>query len=348
MTPSRDEAGRPQNESGTPSTATGFAVVKKALTTADEAHNLADDQPGATDSTVSASSGAAVSTGQRAVRVPEGTANGPVARGDVRVIEPLPWLEGRRRLAVVRRVDADRDVAELMLAHPWPELATDTDAVIAGDHSGLPFPLVVECYVRNPVWLLQVRERSGALTKSLMDAIGSAVIDRDRTVEGVQTGMPLAGPADPRWHFKEEEVVEWRALTNDCAVTLLDNDDAWPLDADRLQPHSYGETSGSQRDHLRLEETVHLLTTRHIAVELPRLRPGDTSTLNDWAEFLGRDRRHLLPSQRSSRRCTSALSQWDAEADPGGCLNHALLSLAIHRVRELQIDCPRARLSSSR
>ena len=311
MTPSRDEAGRPQNESGTPSTATGFAVVKKALTTADEAHNFADDQPGATDSTVSASSGAAVSTGQRAVRVPEGTANGPVARGDVRVIEPLPWLEGRRRLAVVRRVDADRDVAELMLAHPWPELATDTDAVIAGDHSGLPFPLVVECYVRNPVWLLQVRERSGALTKSLMDAIGSAVIDRDRTVEGVQTGMPLAGPADPRWHFKEEEVVEWRALTNDCAVTLLDNDDAWPLDADRLQPHSYGETSGSQRDHLRLEETVHLLTTRHIAVEL---RDFDPATVNpeDWVEFLGRDR-GISTFAALQPTLHKALSQWDAK-----------------------------------
>ena len=106
------------------------------------------------------------------------------------------------RLAVVRRVDTDRDVAEMMLAHPWPELATDTDAVIAGDESGLPFPLVVECYVRGPVWLWQVRERSGVLTELVMDAIGSAVVDGNPAVEGVRTGLPLAGPADPRWHFK--------------------------------------------------------------------------------------------------------------------------------------------------
>ena len=121
----------------------------------------------------------------------------------------------------------------MMLAHPWPELATDTDAVIAGDDSGLPFSLVVECYVRGPVWLRQVRERSCTLTEPLLDAIGSAVIDGNPMVEGVCTGLPLAGSADPRWRFKEDEVVEWKALTDDCAASLPDDDDSW-LDPDRL------------------------------------------------------------------------------------------------------------------
>ncbi|MCY4422813.1 MAG: hypothetical protein OXC06_07060 [Acidimicrobiaceae bacterium] len=124
--------------------------------------------------------------GQSDNESPTFAAKQPVTRGDIRVIEPLPWMEGRRRLAVVRRVDADCEIAEMMLTHPWPELATDRDAVIAGDDAGLPHPLVVECYVRGPIWLQQVRERVGVLTESLMDAIGSAVIDGDRMVGGVR------------------------------------------------------------------------------------------------------------------------------------------------------------------
>jgi hypothetical protein len=46
--------------------------------------------------------------------------------------------KGRKRLAVVRHVDAERGAVEMMLALPWPELATDTDAVIASDDAGLP------------------------------------------------------------------------------------------------------------------------------------------------------------------------------------------------------------------
>ena len=145
----------------------------------------------------------------------------PVVRGDIRVVEPLPWMEGRRRLAVVRRVDPQRDAAEMMLTHPWPELAAGTDVLIASDDSGLPHPLVVECYVRGWVWLLQLRERVGVLTEPLLQAMGDVVVDRDRTVEGVYAGPPLAGPTDPRWRFKEDEVLEWRMLTDDCAAALL-------------------------------------------------------------------------------------------------------------------------------
>ena len=338
MTARWDETESLQNKSGTHSAATAFAAVSEAVAVTDAAHSLTGDQPIAANSTVLAGSGAAVDADHRAARVPEGTAdrpagggriravdrhaarvpegtaNQPVARGDVRVIEPLPWLEGRRRLAVVRRVDADRDVAEMMLAHPWPELATDTDAIIAGHDSSLPFPLVVECYVRCPVWLLQVRERSGALTESLMDAIGSAVIDRNPAVEGVRTGLPLAGPADPRWRFKEDEVVEWRVLTDDCAATLLDDDDTWPLEPERLQPHSYGGSSGTaapRRDNLRLEETVHLLATRHVAVEFRDLGPAALDP-ERWVEHLGRDI-GMCAFAALQPTLHRALSQWDAE-----------------------------------
>lgn len=263
MTPQPGETERPDREAPDDPVATGLAAVQEELAS----------QP------------------SRRETVDSAGATQPVARGDVRLVEPLPWMEGRRRLAVVRRVDAQRDAAEMMLAHPWPELATDTDAVIASDDSGLPHPLVVECYVRGPVWLLQLRERIGVLTGSLLEAIGDVVVDRDQTVEGVYAGSALAGPTDPRWQFKEDEVREWGTLTDDCAAAQLEDDDPWLLEPERLHPQTYRETSepaAPPRGHLRLAETVHLLATRPVTTESQELAP-ETIDPGRWIECLGRD-----------------------------------------------------------
>jgi len=270
---------------------TGLEAVKRAVAAADASRSLTQPEPAPANSTIPDSPSAKGSTSGGTADAPENVAHQPVARGDVRVIEPLPWLEGHRRLAIVRRVDADHDSADMMLAHAWPELATDTDAVVGSDTSGLPHPLVVECYVRGPVWLLQVRERVGFLPESVLDAIGAAVVDGRPGAEGAQAGVTLAGPADPRWRFKEDEVLEWSALTDDCAYALLEGDDPWQLEPERLQPHTYGQASdpaNPPRDHLRMEETVHLLATRNATVEFHDL---DTETFDPdiWAERLGRD-----------------------------------------------------------
>lgn len=270
---------------------TGLEAVKRSVAAADAARRVTEPEPATANSTTPDSPSAAENTRSNTSDAPENVANQPVARGDIRVIEPLPWLEGPRRLAIVRRVDAEHDSADMMLAHPWPELATDTDAVVASDASGLPHPLVVECYVRGPVWLLQVHERVGFLPESILRAIGTAVVDGQPDVEDARTGLPLAGPADPRWRFKEVEVLEWNTLTDDCSFVLLEGDDPWRLESERLQPHTYERVSDPvtrSRNHLRLEETVHLLATRNVTVEFQDLDPA-TFDPDHWAECLGRD-----------------------------------------------------------
>lgn len=260
-----DAGGRPPNGARGDSATTGLVAVQAALA---ERPRTPAETHGSAPATV-----------------------GLVARGDIRVVEPLPWLEGPCRLAVVRRIDAEHNSADMMLTHPWPELATETDAVVASDASGLPHPLVVECYVRGPVWLLQVLERVGFLSEPILQAIGAAVVDGLPEVEGARTGLPLAGPADPRWHFKEHEVLEWGALTDDCASALLESDDPWQLEPERLQPHTYVRAPGpatSAPDHLRLEETVHVLATRDVTVDFQDLDP-ETLDPDPWVECLGRD-----------------------------------------------------------
>lgn len=258
MTAPPDAAERPPNGAGDDPATTGLATVQAAL--AERPHPPAETSEAA-PATV-----------------------GLVVRGDIRVVEPLPRMEGRRRLAIVRRVDAEHDSADMMLAHPWPELATETDAVVAADASGLPHPLVVECYVRAPIWLLQVGERVGFLSEPILQAIGSAVVDSQPEVEGVRTGLPLAGPADPRWSFKEDEVLEWRTLTDDCAAVLLHGGDPWQLEPERLHPHTYGAADDPTTP---LAETVHLLATRDVTIELQDLDP-ETLNPDHWAECLGR------------------------------------------------------------
>ena len=268
MTERRGGTGSRRNDPQDASAATGFAAVEQALA----------NRPSGTPD---------------AAR-PALVADRLVARGDIRVIEPLPWTEGRRRLAVVRRIHAEHDSADVMLAHAWSELATDTDAVIPGTDSGLPYPLVVECYVRGTVWLLQVRQRVGVLDERILEAVGRAVVDGEPAVEGVQTGLPLAGPADPRWRFKEDESAELRALTRDCATALLDDGQPWLVEPEQLSPTTHGaaeagpDPAAAFRNDQSLEATVHLLATRSVAVDFRSLDPA-TLVPEGWIEHLGRD-----------------------------------------------------------
>jgi len=291
MTNSNDLAESPKNADGTDSTLVAPVAVSEAVLRACEARSTVGGARLADGSSALAGSVTATKASQRTVPV-LASSRQTVARGDVRVIEPLAWQEGPRRLAVVCRVDSELDIAEMMLVHSWPELSTDTDAIISDQGSGLPFPLVLECYVRGPVWLLQVRECVGVLTDSQMDAVGSAVIDENPEVEGVRMGLPLAGPVDARWSFKAQEVAEWRTLTDDCAAVLSgDDDDTWPLNLDRLLSHRYGESADSAmmlQSQTHLEELIHQISTRQVTVEPNGIDPT-VLDFEYWSESLGRD-----------------------------------------------------------
>ena len=210
-------------------------------------------------------------------------ANSPVARGDLRSVEPLPWTEGRRRLALVRGIDAERETAEVILVHPYPELATGTDAVLADRNSGILHPLVVECYVRNSVWLHQLGKKSGELTEAQLEAINRAVVYGDVSVEGLHVGLPLAGFADPRQRFKKQEVQELHQLASDCNAALLSEDAPWPLKAERLSPANYAGASDES-----LAKTIHLLATRPVSPVLDDLDPESLDPAR-WIEACGAD-----------------------------------------------------------
>ncbi len=208
----------------------------------------------------------------------------PLARGDVRVVEPLPWTVGRNRLAVIRGVDSDRGTVEVVLVHPYAELATCTDAVLAPEDSGLTHPLVVECYVRGHVWSRQVGAKAGALDEVRLEAIGRAVVYRDVSAPCPAVGLPLAGFSDPRWRFKRQEVREMRALARDCTAVLRAGDEPEPLDAERLPP---ARLVGG-RDDVWSDEVLHVLATRPISLAPDGLDPCSLDP-QVWVDAYGRD-----------------------------------------------------------
>lgn len=159
-----------------------------------------------------------------------------VKRGDLRIIEPPVGHKGRKRLALVRSVDPDMNVAQIMLTHTYPELADDTDAVLSPEQSRLPFPVVVETRVWGSVWWPQVRSRLGYLSEAQLESVREAVSGEAASAQGFHVGLPSAGLADHRRGFAEQEMKELDDLTWHCTSVLLEEEPPWKLDPSVLSP----------------------------------------------------------------------------------------------------------------
>lgn len=146
------------------------------------------------------------------------------AEGDLRVIKPLPHRQADRRLGLVLRVDSANEFAEVLLAHTAPEMATDCDAVLPYWAASAPYSVVMQTDLRGAVWVSQFGQRVGQLPEQALADVkaGWNAPDPPTTrTPGISTGLPLAGPLDPRWQFKASEGAALRALAADCTEALL-------------------------------------------------------------------------------------------------------------------------------
>ena len=72
-----------------------------------------------------------------------------VSRGQIRSIRcssvgAIPELDTPERMVLVLRVDTKREFSEVMLVHPYLELATSLDLVVTPEFSTIPYSVVVE------------------------------------------------------------------------------------------------------------------------------------------------------------------------------------------------------------
>ena len=241
---------------------------------------------------------------QRATaRTPDAHGSVPLTRvyeGDLRVIESLAHRPADRRIGLVRRVDPVGEFAEVLLVHAAPELATDRDVVLPSDVSSAPYDAVVQTDLRGAVWILQLGKRFGRLAAPALAAVMAAdditeagelpMAPAARPAE-LHTGIPLAGPLDRRWSFKESEGAALRALAADCTEALLDQELDWEVNPGLLQPELLDLADDPE---LLLIELLHWAQTRRLSLahdDLERLLAAGALDLDTWLEFsdLGAD-----------------------------------------------------------
>lgn len=110
-------------------------------------------------------------------------------------------------------------------------------------------------------------------------------------VPGLQTGIPLAGPLDRRWSFKESEGAALRALAADCTEALLDRGLAWEVNPGLLQPELLDLAHDPE---LLLIELLHWAQTRRLSLtdnDLELLLAAGALDVDGWSQFsdLGAD-----------------------------------------------------------
>ncbi len=223
-----------------------------------------------------------------------------VCEGDLSVIEALAHDPTDHRIGLVLRVDSANDFAEVLLVHTSPELATDHDVILPSELTSAPYDVVAQTDLRAAVWILQLDRRVGCLPESELKAV-AVIGSSPKPVEPpafpvarmpeLATGIPLSGPLDRRWSFKESEGAALRALAADCTEALLDQDLVWEVRPGLLQPELLDEADDPARLVIAL---IHWEQTRRLALTddgLETLLESGALEPDAWSQFgdLGTD-----------------------------------------------------------
>lgn len=156
-------------------------------------------------------------------------AGAPIRRGDLRFVRGPQPGQVEPRLVLVMSVDSDVGFAEVLLAHPYPDMACEVDAVIDRAVSGASYRVVVQSDLQGAVSTGQFGNVVGRLDAEALEEVGRVTTQVDvEGARGIHCGLRLAGVVDPRWEFKSDEGDALRAFTSDRPEAPTDEDDLDP------------------------------------------------------------------------------------------------------------------------
>jgi hypothetical protein len=139
--------------------------------------------------------------------------------GEIRLARALSTTA--QRLVLVLRVRAELNYAEVCLLSNELDMMSDYDFVLARGDTGLPFDVVAELDLAAPVYLIQTSNLFGRVrSKTLTQELEAASKGDVRRLSPSLRGMPIRGPADPRWGYKEAELSSLYQLSRECAHDL--------------------------------------------------------------------------------------------------------------------------------
>lgn len=222
-----------------------------------------------------------------------------ISRGDLRIVHPTAEERSTdARVCLVVGTDTTDEFADVVLAHTASELATSVDGVVSRVLSGAPYDIVVQTDLRGAVWTLQIGRCVGWVDEPVLEALSAIAVaealDTGFTNTGVQAGIPLAGPTDRRWSFKEDEGAALRQLTANCTDAVLDGESVWEIDAQLLASDQHGEADDQISIVEELWEWTQTRKTRHVTLTdeaLAQLLDPSSTGLERWSDVsdLGMD-----------------------------------------------------------
>lgn len=256
-------------------------------------------------------------------------AGGPVRRGDLRRIRPSSTAD-ERRICLVLRVDSRAEVAEVILVHTYPELATSHDLLLRADATGLSYSVVLQTDVRGLVWLTQVDRLVGTLRDE--DLLQLNAVAQGEFLSAAETGVQLAGAMDYRWSFKVAEGEALAMLASDCTDAMVDGESPWQIDPGLFSVDLLMEAPDLEALAIDL---MHALRTRKVELDLDDLETLDRLgllSLDRLMFALGRDlgqmffealqglvNDSLASASRSSPRQDRSTNSW-RPGRPGGAV----------------------------
>lgn len=137
-----------------------------------------------------------------------------VLPGDICVVKPFDRGDALPRLLLV--LEAADGWCEGMLVSVETELATEVDAVLPAEDTGLSYVIAVHTRYHGPVWITQIQRRVGAVLTETLEAIESLAWNDEAQVT-IPVGMPLQPHnIDPRYPALQALSAELDALTEHC------------------------------------------------------------------------------------------------------------------------------------
>ena len=145
-----------------------------------------------------------------------------VSVGQIVKIQSYPGQDRTQiaRLGVVVAVDNAEETVRFLLATPAKEFATDLDAVVSSQDSGLPYDLLVQGELYGTIFEEQVVAQVAAVAPELALAADASLSSDGESLEGYVTGWPLGSAEDPRRTFKESELDDLDALVHECRRSM--------------------------------------------------------------------------------------------------------------------------------
>jgi hypothetical protein len=140
--------------------------------------------------------------------------------GQVGVAEPMDG-QGVARFVLVIALDEEDPAATVALLTNELDMATDADVVVPSEATGCPFSLLAETDVVGPVWWAQLRQPVGHVSPEMMEILTDEAAVGPESSAYAAKGLPVLGPSDPRWDFKQSEASDLNALSADRGRDLL-------------------------------------------------------------------------------------------------------------------------------